>query len=438
MKAISAGFILAVLIVNATGIGIAIADERDSKRAPAEKVLYVWAGDQARKSPDFLAAIDFDEKSGNYGKVIATVPLPPPGNINNEPHHCHLTQDKQVLACGGLLSLLSNQNSIFFFDVSHPRAPRFLTSTVAKLSNITDDFLPLENSGFLITNMGSNSGGTPGRVVEYHPYLGIVREWHILKPRDDDSTLDGFNPHGISVRPEVNLMVTSDFLEPATTLNVVPGDLALRSSVRVWDFEKRRITKTIPITTAAKDFVGPIGTMDIKLIPGDPKRRAFTAGMFDGWVYLVDTVEGTAKPVFDCENIVPHIEIPGGVRGGMIQLLEITKSGKSRLLTGAFQAGQVIMLDVSDPEQPVQAGVVNLGVGAGPHSVVLTADDKRLVVTDYFLEQDIFGKVHFEGDHKVHVIKVSENGLERDPNFNLDFNAAFATGPARPHGIAMK
>jgi len=60
------------------------------------------------------------------------------------------------------------------------------------------------------------------------------------------------------------------------------------------------------------------------------------------------------------------------------------------------------------------------------------------VVTDYFLNQDDFGKIHFEGDHKVHVIKVFGDRLELDPRFQLDFNTAFPTGPARPHGIEMK
>ena len=34
----------------------------------ADTVLYVWAGDQARVAPDFLAVIDFDEDSRTYGK----------------------------------------------------------------------------------------------------------------------------------------------------------------------------------------------------------------------------------------------------------------------------------------------------------------------------------------------------------------------------------
>src|SRR5437899_11086234 len=90
----------------------------EGKKGGPAKTLYVWAGDQARVAPDFLAVINFDEDSDDYGKLITTVPIPPPGNVGNEPHHCHLSADKNILACGGLLSLLPGQNGIFLFDVS--------------------------------------------------------------------------------------------------------------------------------------------------------------------------------------------------------------------------------------------------------------------------------------------------------------------------------
>lgn len=401
---------------------MALADDNKGKKNKRETVLYVWAGDQARAAPDFLAVINFDEDSEHYGEVIKTVPIPPPGNVGNEPHHCHLSADKKILGCGGLLSLLQGQNGIFFFDVSVAADPKFLFAASAPLSSITDDFLPLDEGGFLITQMGSASGGAPGRVAEFDKNLQLVKEW------PDNPPTDGFNPHGISARPELNLMVTSDFINPVTTLNVFPGDPELRGAIRVWDLKNRTILRTITIPTA-------IGTMDVKLIPGDPLGRGYTAGMFDGFVYLLDTATGTATTVFDCETIVPHIDVP--VRGGMTQILAMPKSG-DRLLFASFQAGQVGMLDVTDREHPVQSGIVNLGVDTGPHDMALTDDDKRLVVSDYFLNEDNFGKIHFEGDHKVHVIKVSKHKLELDKRFNLDFNTAFATGPARPHGIEMK
>ena len=71
-----------------------------------EKHLFVWAGDQARVNPDFLAVVDFDEHSRDYGRVITTLPLPGPGAIGNEPHHVGLSTDGRVLAAGGLLSVL--------------------------------------------------------------------------------------------------------------------------------------------------------------------------------------------------------------------------------------------------------------------------------------------------------------------------------------------
>ena len=394
----------------------------DRPRRDEARTLYIWAGDQARLAPDFLAVIDFDEDSPDYGKVLRTVPIPPPGNVGNEPHHCHLVNDGRILACGGLLSLLRGQNSIFFFDVSNARHPKFLRSASAPLSSITDDFLPLEGGGFLVTQMGSATGGAPGRVAEFDSHLQLTFEWPNSPPQD------GFNPHGISARPELDLMVTSDFILPSSTLNAVSGDPVLRSAIRVWDFSSRSIVRTINLPSG-------IGTMDVKLIPHDPYARAFTAGMFDGLVYLVDTRRGTAQPVFDCEDIVPHVETP--VEGGMVQLLAMPDSG-DRLIFGSFQAGQVGMLDVNDPEHPVQAGIVNLGLNAGPHDLELSDDGKRLVVTDYFLDEDDFGKIHFEGDHRVHVIKVSRNGLKLDRRFRLDFDTAFLTGPARPHGIEMK
>ena len=113
---------LAVLLLALAVTPLARNDDRDDGK-PA-KTLYVWSGDQARVAPDFLAVIDFDEDSPRYGKIIRTVPVPAPGSSGNEPHHCHLSADKNILACGGLLALLRGQNSIFFFDVSQARHPR--------------------------------------------------------------------------------------------------------------------------------------------------------------------------------------------------------------------------------------------------------------------------------------------------------------------------
>jgi selenium binding protein SBP56 len=403
----------------------------------ADKVLYIWAGDQAHKAPDFLAVINFDEESSNYGKVIKTVPIPPPGNVGNEAHHCHLNSTKKVLGCGGLLSLLKGQNGIFFFDVSEARNPRFMFSTKAVESSITDDFFPTEDGGFLISQMGSATGGAPGRVAEFDGRMHFVGNhfgtMSMLKEWPEKPPLTGFNPHGISARPDLNLMMTADFLLPSSTLAGSAGP-ELRGSVRIWDYRARKITKTVDLYSPEG---GPaLGTMDVKMLPKDPHGIGYTAGMFDGHIYAIDPIAGTGVAAFDCETVTPHVQTE--VRGGMGQILATPRSG-DRLIFGLFQAGQVGMLDTTDRYNLKQVSVVTLGpVNSGPHNLMLSSDDKRLVAVDYFLNEDDAGIVHFEGDHKVHVIQVRHNSLKVDRRFNLDFNTAFATGPARPHGIAMK
>ncbi len=386
-----------------------------SRGGNAEKYLYVWTGDQARKAPDFVAVVNFDEASNDYGKLVTTVPLPEAGGSGNEPHHVGLSKDGKVLACGGLLSVLKGQKEIFFFDVSNPAKPKFMSAADPPQSAITDEFLSLASGGFLVTMMGGASGHHPGRVAEFDKDLNLVAEYPTDPPQD------GFNPHGIDARPEANLMVTSDFICPASTLHATPGDLNLRGSVRVWDMKARTILRRIDLPSAG-------GTIDVKLIPGDPKMRAYTAGMVDDTLYLLDTAAGTAQPVFDFSTIA---------KGGWPQLMRMTADGK-RLFISMNAAGKIAMIDTAVPDAPRLLKVLDLGKDSGPHYIALTKDEKRLVITDYFLNQDDAGKVHAEGDHKVHVAKVSKNDLVLDPRFSLDMNRVVATGPARPHGVAFK
>src|SRR5262249_14406895 len=179
----------------------------------------------------------------------------------NEPHHIGMSEDKKVVACGGLLSVLKGQKEIFFFDIKNPKMPKFISAADPPLSAITDEFHSL-TEGFFVTMMGGAQGHAPGRVAEFNKSL------HLLKEYPDNPPEDGFNPHGISVRASRNLMVTSDFVCPSTTLNAVHGDIDFRGSVRVWDLKHRTIVRTVTIP-------GTVGTIDVKLIPGDRSARAF-------------------------------------------------------------------------------------------------------------------------------------------------------------------
>jgi selenium-binding protein 1 len=420
---VALGFLLAlVLLVGSTR---AFAHNDDNN----ENTLIVWAGDKAHEAPDFLAVIDFDKDSPHYGKILRTIPLPAgvlgTGAVGNEPHHAGLSSDGSTLALGGLLSFLRGQPQVFFFDVTQPRHPRFVGSNNPSEASITDEFVPLRNGGFLATFMGGPAGAHPGRVVEYDAHHHVVR----TLPVPDDDAQYPFNPHGVSIDEAHNLMVTSDYVCPVSTLHVGGGVPHLDGSIRVWDFAKRSIVRTIPVGDM-------VGTMDVRLIPGDVHHRAFTAGMVDNQLYLVDTKGGTSKSVFDFSSYavqaVPDPPI-------WPQLLLIDHSGTRMFITLNFagQAGKVVMLDISDPEYPKALSEVDLGLNSGPHYLHLTGDEKRLVVSDYFLVEDLVpgGVINSEGDMKVHVFNVFHDHFELDKNFNVDFSHDISTGPARPHAL---
>lgn len=383
---------------------------------PEHKYLYVWAGDVQRVQPDRLVVLDYDEHSPDYGKVVGSTEIPGSGGVDNEPHHCGVSANLKVVACGGLLSVLRHQNGIFFFDISNPAKPRFMFSTRAAQSSVTDAFVSLPDNGFLITQMGSASGGTPGRVVEVNGQDQIVHEW------PDHPPTDGFNPHGISIRPDLNLMITSDFVDPASTLNVVPGAPIFRGSVRVWNLSKRTIIRTISIP-------GAPGTMDCRLIPHDPQGRGYTAGVNNGILYLLDTRHGTAQKVFDFNSIAP---------GASPQVMAASSDGKHLYVPIDDQnGGKIVDLNISDPAHPHVVDAIELGPGSGPHMAMVMGmgEEQQLVVSDYFLNEDSFGKVYADGDHKIHVFDMTATGLKLDPRFEVDFNIAIPGVQLRPHGI---
>ena len=168
----------------------------------------------------------------------------------------------------------------------------------------------------------------------------------------------GFNPHGIDADFSKNLLVTSDFINPVTTLNAFAGPVELRSSLRFWDLRRRRSSGPSSCRTPPARWTSSSSPATRTAVPSPPD-------MFTGLVYTVDPTDGSYVQSFDCETIVPHVEVP--VRGGMTQLLAMPRSGR-RLIFGSFQAGQVGMLDISNPRRFRQVSIVSFGHDAGPHS----------------------------------------------------------------------
>jgi hypothetical protein len=392
-------------------------------------VMYIWASDQAHAAPDFIAVVDFNHQSHTYGQVLKTIQLPG-GLKDNEPHHVGLSADGRTLAVGGLLSVLSGHPDAWFYDVSDPLNPTFIKSDDPPNATITDEFHTMANGGFMVTFMGGPNGAAPGRVVEYDSAMNRVAEWPAVPPTD------GFDPHGIATNEGENLMVTSDFICPLATLHIPGGDQAhFRGKIRVWDLAGRTIIRNITIG----DPGNPAGTIDVQLIPDDSQHRGYTAGMVDNGLYLFNSDTGSSNKVFDFSIFQEDPSVPVWP-----QLIRINEGGDRLYITLNYvgQNGKVVGFDISNRDHPRVISVQHLGSGSGPHYLRLSKTEKRLVVSDYFLVEDIGpgGIVQAEGDHKIHVFGVEGNGrLREDPQWpGLDFNTAFGSMHARPHGVIIK
>ena len=382
---------------------------------PRSRYLYVWAGTDGRTKPDRLLTFNFDPGSPQYGKLVADTIIPGPGGAGNEPHHCGLSANGLVLACGGLLSSLRNQNTLFFFSLKNPAHPVLFSSQRTPLAAFPDAFIPLPDNGFLVSEMGSLDGGAPGRVAEFSGADKLVGMYPANPPQ-------AFNPHGMDIRPDANLMVTCDYVEPASTLNATPGPVLYRSTVRIWNFRHRAVVKTITLPSGAV-------SMDCLLVPKNKQDLGYVGGTGNGELYLFNPNAGTAEPVFDFDSLTPDAQT---------QVMAVSADGSRLFVPYQSPTGQggVAMLDISHPSHPRLLFNLNLGEGSGPHMAMLAGNGTQLVVTDYFLNEDNFGKLHFDGDHFVRVIDIGADRLRLDPRFQVNMNTLIPGVRLRPHGTA--
>jgi hypothetical protein len=89
--------------------------------APQSDYLFVWAGDSAEKSSDFLAVIDANPASPQYGSVITSLPT---GVHGTHPHHT----EAELSANGHLLANGFHTGTSWLFDLTTPRAPKIITT----------------------------------------------------------------------------------------------------------------------------------------------------------------------------------------------------------------------------------------------------------------------------------------------------------------------
>ena len=125
---------------------------------PRSDYLFVWAGDSAGKSSDFLAVLDANPASSQYGTAVASLPT---GSVGAHPHHT----EAELSATGHLLANGFHAGRTWLFDLTAPRQPRIITSfgDLAGYSH-PHTYLRLSNGNVLATFQYKADSAAPAPV----------------------------------------------------------------------------------------------------------------------------------------------------------------------------------------------------------------------------------------------------------------------------------
>jgi hypothetical protein len=227
--------------------------------------------------PDFLAVVDADPASANYGKVVNTLTMPVP---ENESHHMqYIWHQGQTIFAGGLLS-------DFVYAIDASKLPMLSLKGIntpldTPCGSVPDAFWVMKDGTAYGTwmggpnlpgpctytngqvRMGNGFAGSPGEVVHLDqngktisesPAATTSPEWPgECTDIPSLSPATCANPHGIQLREDLNTMVTADFAEPRDVIEDPLASPSLdeniyRRTVRTWDISDRGNPKVVSVS----------------------------------------------------------------------------------------------------------------------------------------------------------------------------------------------
>ncbi|KAK6330590.1 hypothetical protein TWF718_002789 [Orbilia javanica] len=380
-----------------------------------KKLGYFWTGAGNIAYADFLAVYSLDDDT--FGTFITLVDVPTSGN---EPHHLNVARDGKTLVGTGLLSLLKLQGI-------NPYRPKFLKSGRALLSSIGDEIVAKPEGGFFITHMGSAAGTNLGRLTEWDAKGNLIGEFP--SALDIPGTLnilkDQFSPHGLAIDFDKNIILTSDFVVPLSTLKPVSAlGIQKAHTLRLWKLSSRTIISTITIPNGG-------GIQDVKFIPGNKDSAAIATAVELGQVWIIypfkynaDGTQGVAELLYDL-----------GPKAKSVVAIYTDFSANGRFLyLSLTTANHIAVLDLKDLQNPVRLDNPDEKQPVvGVHSLRVTPDQKNLVALGYFVQQGDIGVLNTPADYKAHYVDILPNGA-LSFNRSIPFASEFANrGGARPH-----
>ena len=168
----------------------------------ANSYLFVWAGDDAKTSSDFLGVLDADSKSPHYGQVVASVAVPGPSGT---PHHT----EAEMPDNGFLLANAFESGRTMLFDLRQPQHPALVTSfgDLDGYMHPHTDGLPMAVYSRPFSTMGHEAKSGGGGLVEFDQKGNLIRSGSAMDPAAKNGVI---RPYSLVVLPALDRVVSTN------------------------------------------------------------------------------------------------------------------------------------------------------------------------------------------------------------------------------------
>lgn len=361
--------------------------------------LFVWAGDDAKKSSDFLAVLDGDPKSPHYGQAVASVAVPGPSGT---PHHT----ESQMPADGFLLANAFESGRTVLFDLHDPLHPALSTS-FGDLDGYMHPhtYIRLPNGHILATfqyhgrhDPKSDGGG----LVEFDERGHIIRSGSALDPA---AKAELIRPYSLVALPGLNRAVSTN----TSMHRASDGDTR---TVQVWRLSDLKLLRTLTLPA------GPRGGE--QLMPGEPRLLAdgktVLIHTFRCGLYQLDGVDGGQPSIHHLKTFDGEIcAVPLQIGHYWVQTL--------------FSAHALAAYDISDLAHIREVSRITFDDKQKPHWISPDADNRRIILNSGEYGEHRLFMINF--DPQTGALTLDEHF--RDPG--SDKAGVSMDGKSWPHGF---
>lgn len=374
------------------------------------KYLYVWVGDRAGEGNDFIAVIDADPGSANYGRIV-TSKASDQQSVNA--HHT----EYEMPASGMLFANDHDANRTIIFDLTNPLEPRQAAAfTSLGGYNMPHSFARLPNGNVLATfqhakhQAGMKMPILSGGIVEINDAGEMVRA---VGNADPAFAEEGLLPYGLAVLPEIDrILVTNspmgdDWLMTSNTYQVFQlSNLALLGTYRL----------------------DPGPRLNGHISPEEPRVGP------DGAVY-VHTLSCGVQRVTGLDGPAPQAQLVHQYPGNWCGVPTIM----GRYMVQAVpDIHSFVVLDISDGAQPVEVSRLDMGEDFDPHWTAWDTEIRRLVVTPSKPGQRMY---LLELDESTGALTIDDTFRGEDSEIGFSFGRRNWphgwTGEGAPHGAVF-